>query len=73
MKFKKPNKELLKKLFMVDLILGVALIGIGIYLHNNIFLILGAISLIIGIINPNKLILDKIDKIKGKKKSDIQS
>ena len=73
MKFKKPNKELLKKLFMVDLILGVVFIGIGIYLHNNIFLILGVISLIIGIINPNKLILDKIDKMKGKKKSDIQS
>lgn len=68
MKFKKPNKELLKKLFMVDLILGVVLVGVGIYLHNNIFIILGAISLIIGIINPNKLILNKIDKIKGKKK-----
>ena len=72
MKFK-PNKELLKKLFMVDLILGVVLIGVGIYLHNNIFIVLGVISLIIGIINPNKLILNKIDKIKGKKKSDTQS
>lgn len=68
MKFKKPNKEILKKLFMLDLILGVVLLAVGIYLHNNILIILGAISLIIGIINPNKLILDKIDKMKGKKK-----
>jgi len=68
LKFKKPNKEILKKLFMLDLILGVVLLAVGIYLHNNILIILGAISLIIGIINPNKLILDKIDKMKGKKK-----
>lgn len=61
--------ELLKKLFMVDIILGVVLVVLGLYLDNNIFLVIGVISFIIGLINPNKLVLNKIDKIKGKKKN----
>jgi hypothetical protein len=60
--------EILKKLFILDLVLGVILVGLGLYLENNILLIIGAISFIMGLINPNKRILDKIDKIKGKKK-----
>lgn len=62
------KKEILKKLFILDILLGVILLIIGIYLKNNFIIAGGVLSLIVGIINPNKIMLNKIDKMKGNKK-----
>lgn len=59
-------KNIIPKIFILDIFIGILLVGLGIYFSNNWFLGLGALSIAIGLYNPHKRILNKVNKKLGK-------
>lgn len=62
--FTKKNQ---KKVFIFDLIMGLAVTGIGLYFDITWLALVGVAGLVIGIFNPNKYFIKMMDKKKQEK------
>lgn len=56
-----------KKMFILDLVLGVGVVAIGLYYEITWLAIFGAIGLAIGLLNPNKYLAKKLENKRNKK------